>query len=365
MREQYGEYELTPEFETLTGSPNIQALIASGNRDENNLTNTLFFARHPELSGQKLSSGLPNYSQLSQEWIQIRSAIVRPALNSNRPPASSGTSVNPSLNPDMPPTEGPLRGIIGYTCRSGKKCWDKAKSADIIDNDAPWNKPSNRSATNYANVLDYLNVGEPGPGNTVVKPSENPRYRQTSRSTFCNIYLHDATRMMWASIPHWIRGPRGPNEINANDTVTWLGRNANSIGWFKIETQLINWINQQANQRASLPLPGLSLPNNLMIAGRRVSTGNYSDPSLLNQASFIAQQFANFGLPTIAVWKNPNGIGHVAMIRPELNGKTGKVVSGVFIPRSAQAGAKNFSNDYLVFRPSAVKNGAIQFFIHD
>ena len=171
--------------------------------------------------------------------------------------------------------------------------------------------------------------------------------------------------MMWASIPHWIRGPRGPNEINANDTVTWLGRNANSIGWFKIETQLINWINQQANQRASLPLPGLSLPNNLMIAGRRVSTGNYSDPSLLSQASFIAQQFANFGLPTIAVWKNPNGIGHVAMIRPELNGKTGKVVSGVFIPRSAQAGAKNFSNDYLVFRPSAVKNGAIQFLIHD
>jgi hypothetical protein len=365
MRERYSEYELMPEFETLPASSNIQSLIASGNRDENKLTNTLFFARHPELSGQKLSSGLPNYSQLSQEWVQIRNTIVRPALSSSGSSSSSGLAIGTSSNPDRPPTEGPLKGITGYTCRSGKKCWDKAKSADIVDNDAPWNKPTNRSATNYAKVLDYLNVGEPSPGNTVVKPSENPRYRQTSRSTFCNIYVHDATRMMWASIPHWIQRSRGPNEINANDTVTWLGRNANSIGWFKIETQLINWINQQANQKISLSFQGPSLPNNLIMAGQRISAGNYSDPSLLNQASFIAQQFANLGLPTAAVWKNPTGIGHVAMIRPESDGKTGKIVAGIFIPRSAQAGAKNFSNDYLVFRAASVKSGAVQFFVHE
>jgi peptidoglycan hydrolase-like protein with peptidoglycan-binding domain len=296
-------------------------------------------------------------------------ALMTASGNTGTSPTMPSPPSNPipvSANPHIPPTEGPLQGITGYTGRSGKKCWDKAKSADIVDADAPWNNASNRSAANYARVLDYLNVGEESPGNTFNKPSENPRYRQQAHSTYCNIYVHDATRMMWASIPHWIRTTGNRlTEINANDTVEWMLRNGNTIGWALINAPFKTWIAQQNSQRASLPNPGISLSNNLILAAQNVSAGNHSDPSLLNQSSYVAQQFANLGLPTVAIWKNSGGIGHVTMIRPESPGKTGKLVNGIFIPRTAQAGAKNFSNDYSVFRSSSIGSGAVLFFVHE
>lgn len=54
--------------------------ITGGNRDENQLTNLVFFSRHPELQGGKLVKTHPNYQQLSQEWLEIRNRLVRPVL---------------------------------------------------------------------------------------------------------------------------------------------------------------------------------------------------------------------------------------------------------------------------------------------
>ena len=111
--QQENESELIPEFEAIvSGGKNdyefdgddlsqgaspppqndfttlfIRGLIAIGNRDENQLTNLVFFTRHPELGGQKLTPGLPNYASLSQEWLQIRNNVIRPLLPGTLPSA--------------------------------------------------------------------------------------------------------------------------------------------------------------------------------------------------------------------------------------------------------------------------------------
>lgn len=370
------EWELLPEFEyefiSAGNDPSqesriVALLIAQGKRGENDLTNDIFFKRHPELPRTSLSKTNPAFANLSKEWLDIRDKIVRPELR--KVPVTTSVSAAP-LNPNIPPVEGPLKGIIGYKCRTGK-CWKGPKSADIIDNDAPWNRPGNRSAANYIAVLDYLNPGEDdskGSGNTFTKPSENPRYRQLRNakggiSTYCNIYVHDATRAMWASIPHWIKSPRTGkwNELNANDTVDWMKTNGVSIGWYPLKT-LVTLIQQVRTSRSQTP--SANLPAGIIRAVVQIATAHHDDPALLDQPSYLSQKFANLGLPTVAIAKNPGGIGHVAMIRPE-DAKKGKIVSRVYIPRSAQAGKYNYNSNYLTFHHRGISDGTVQFHVHE
>jgi murein DD-endopeptidase MepM/ murein hydrolase activator NlpD len=56
----------------------IRLKIQSGERDENRLTDFVFFARHPERNGQRLQS---HEQPLIQEWLEIRERLVRPALS--------------------------------------------------------------------------------------------------------------------------------------------------------------------------------------------------------------------------------------------------------------------------------------------
>lgn len=106
----HGERERQPEFETAllgetstTGKSGrfpagvssllragketaaLQSAIAAGIRNENELTDLLFFNRHPELGGRALVKGQPNFSGLSNEWITIRNGLVRPALQAKTP----------------------------------------------------------------------------------------------------------------------------------------------------------------------------------------------------------------------------------------------------------------------------------------
>ena len=64
------------ESEEETGDTVTQQ-IRSGIRDENQLTNRIFFQRHPERGGQKISA---QERQLAEEWLEIRNRVVRPAL---------------------------------------------------------------------------------------------------------------------------------------------------------------------------------------------------------------------------------------------------------------------------------------------
>ena len=338
----------------------LSTAYAQGTMSENDLSNMLFYDRHPDLNGKKLTPDMPGFSGLSQEWLKIRDSIVRPFLDEKRAGTGGAVIGTPDTSGRMPPTEGPIKGITGYIGASGKKCWKGAKSADIVDSDAPWNKPGNRSTANYIAVLDYFNVGEPdnvGTGNAFNKPGENPRYRQQRNdsggiSTYCNIYVHDATRAMWANMPHWLQTSAGKwYELTANAMVDWVEKYGKAAGWHRLLGDFASWA-----QRSDIP-------EALRQAARRIISSS-PDPSLASQPSFIAQQFANMGYPTTSIWKNQGGIGHVAMVRPE-DLKKGKISSGVFIPRSAQAGAKNYSNGYLAFGPSGIKSGAVQFHVHE
>ncbi len=55
----------------------LAVAVGSGLRDVNQLTNMVFWFRHPQLIGQKLR---PDQSDLVREWLQIRDTIVKPAL---------------------------------------------------------------------------------------------------------------------------------------------------------------------------------------------------------------------------------------------------------------------------------------------
>ena len=50
-----------------------------GIRDVNELTSLVFGARHPKMGGRKIQS---HETELAQEWIDVRDAVVRPALDS-------------------------------------------------------------------------------------------------------------------------------------------------------------------------------------------------------------------------------------------------------------------------------------------
>src|SRR4051812_48825891 len=54
--------------------------IRAGQRDENDLTNRLFAAHHPELANRRLSPGQIGFDNLRREWLRIRDTIVRPLV---------------------------------------------------------------------------------------------------------------------------------------------------------------------------------------------------------------------------------------------------------------------------------------------
>jgi peptidoglycan hydrolase-like protein with peptidoglycan-binding domain len=165
--------------------------------------------------------------------------------------------------------------------------------------------PSRRNRATYDDVINQFAVGN------------NPRYtpRDSSgdgiRDTFCNIFVWDVTRAMGAEIPHWVDSKGNPTgvgkgrELSANGTVDWLHQNGNRHGWKKVSAQ-------------------------------------------------EAQRLANQGHPAVAVWKNPGGIGHVAVVRP------GEVTSKG--PAIAQAGARNFNSGHV---KDSFGNAPVEYWVSD
>jgi hypothetical protein len=60
------------------GPEGVRAALEHGVRDENELTNRLFFERHPELAGRAIRL---EEQDLAAEWIKIRNDLVRPVLD--------------------------------------------------------------------------------------------------------------------------------------------------------------------------------------------------------------------------------------------------------------------------------------------
>lgn len=322
-----------------------EALPPVGAPNVNALTNRAFFARHPERRGRPIGRDEPH---LVREWMAIRESLQQsPPASAAVPAAPLRSSPALAIGVSSCPVEDPFPMSIhkrGSACvPQGRKCWPNEGWVDIIDSDMPCNDESQRSPAAYIAVLDYFNVAHPA----------NARYVRTARDTFCNIYVHDVTRAMRASIPHWIRDPAqtghkpiGRRELNANATFDWINAMGRSVGWIPIDRAMIDWINRQQTLGQSIPFPQGVIPAGIAAAGARIAALPHPDPRLPQQDAYVSQHFANLGLPTVIVWKNPTGgPGHVAMVRPESAAARGIVhSSGLFTPLSAQAGAQNYDS---------------------
>ena len=128
----------------------------------------------------------------------------------------------------------------------------------------------------------------------------NPRYamgHQGHGETYCNIFQWDCSVAMRAVIPHWISPepmgrpePMGMGkETDANGACEWIKNHGKDFGWYPVD----------------------------------------ADTAVAN---------ANAGKPTVMMWENPGGVGHVAVVLPTPAGSP---------PHIAQAGLNNyFDVDY-------------------
>lgn len=74
----------------------VALLGTAGHRSENDLTNVIFYFRHPQVLGRKI---LPHERELQRDWIQIRDTIVRPILQRRSTPTTTrGTPGRTSIS---------------------------------------------------------------------------------------------------------------------------------------------------------------------------------------------------------------------------------------------------------------------------
>ena len=70
----------------------LKLAIQAGWRDQNKLTDLIFFARHPELPPKKLDPKGPKFRQLSGEWSRILDQEVKPAIQGEADSHEGGSS---------------------------------------------------------------------------------------------------------------------------------------------------------------------------------------------------------------------------------------------------------------------------------
>lgn len=165
------------------------------------------------------------------------------------------------------------------------------------------NGPEERLASNYVTVAKQFDV------------ETNPRYVRGhsgpgGRETYCNIFVWDVTKAMKCEVPHWVDPatlvavPMGKGkEQDANGVCDWMAIHSLSEGWMICSEM-------QARSRATK------------------------------------------GFPTVVMWKNPPGIGHVAMILP-----------GMEATHIAQSGGTNFFDGNL--HTGFGNLGPLVFYTHD
>lgn len=189
-----------------------------------------------------------------------------------------------------PTTTSPTTG----TDNSNKSIITNSSYNVSVTNKAKENQPhyenvtGKRSASAYNTVINQFNV------------ETNKRYKRTSNATYCNIFGWDVMSAMNVDLPHWVKNNKpatsntsGATEMNANATYNWmLNYGVKNYGWKEISAK-------------------------------------------------EAQNRANKGYPTVAIYKNPSGkSGHIMVVRPEKSSYKYSASKG---PVIAQAGSSNYN----------------------
>ena len=140
------------------------------------------------------------------------------------------------------------------------------------------------------------------------------RYRPGDGKTWCNIWLWDVTRALYCEVPHWVDaglgattpGARGSSETTANLlTLVWMPRRGLRAGWCRAGAE-------------------------------------------------EAQRTADAGRPAVALWANPKGPGHVALLVPRADWEEGVQI--------AQAGAECFEHGAFA---RGFGGRQVDFWVHD
>jgi hypothetical protein len=115
------EADLSLETRPASGASDqaiLKTQIARGVKDENKLTDALFYQRHPELKNKALRNA---NAALRSEWLRIRDALVRPLLKYQKAPTPQSVpllpSAAPSISPAKPaplPSRKPGAGLFGW-----------------------------------------------------------------------------------------------------------------------------------------------------------------------------------------------------------------------------------------------------------
>ena len=133
----------------------------------------------------------------------------------------------------------------------------------LVLDDLPGSAPDRRSAESYLAVLRALDV------------RSSPRYQSAARSTWCNIFVWDATCALGCEIPHWLLKPGGDpkntkdwDELPANRICEWLaGSMGRAAGWHPIDRHqaeamssggfpvVITWTNRRGSGHVAMAMP--------------------------------------------------------------------------------------------------------------
>jgi hypothetical protein len=108
--------------EALSGGLSSLAVMlaaGAGYRDVGQLTNIVFYFRHPDMIGRKIR---PDERELAAEWVSIRDRIVKPALQA--PPAPAGTATAPAVTKAPP--------VSGTGLSSARLEWPDAPSPEAL-----------------------------------------------------------------------------------------------------------------------------------------------------------------------------------------------------------------------------------------
>jgi hypothetical protein len=132
--------------------PTISIWVAEGERDENRMTDTIFYQGHSELNRRRLR---PDEHQLIQQWLDIRDRLVRPVLRGFlSAPKSPPQPALPNVwdTSPLPASETP-RFAAALTKLAAKvnagndprkwryQCWiNKLKNRDVDDRVIGWHR---------------------------------------------------------------------------------------------------------------------------------------------------------------------------------------------------------------------------------
>lgn len=230
--------------------------LSQGNRDVNDLTNKVFFARHPERNGARIQA---HEKALAAEWVEIRDGLVKPLVAKH-----TGSPSTPPPVPFLAPGGGTYDGKTPAPGTTEKRRAHRT-------NPPLRSTEANRSAPLYDQVINQFAAGH-NPRYFHVKKTD-PKTGKTKISTYCNIFAWDVTSAMTAEVPHWVDRSGDPvdvgkgSELNANAVFDWLHKHGSRYGWDRVSAE-------------------------------------------------EAVAAANQGRPVVASYKKSGGIGHISVVRP-------------------------------------------------